>query len=85
MRAKSPAASPPANDADTRIVQALLVQGKIAAIKLCRGLQPGQDLAGAKRYVEQLEANLPASSRPQAGSCPLTIAALLTLAASAFL
>ena len=84
LRAKAPAATPPKNDTDARVIQALLTQGKIAAIKLYRELHPGTDLAEAKRRVDGLEANLPAASRPPTagGGCLLLLAALLTLAAS---
>ena len=83
LRAKSAPASPALGDADTRILQALQIQGKIAAIKLCRELHPEMGLAVAKEYVERLETTLPATSRaPVSGSgCLLLLAALLPLAA----
>ena len=86
LRSKAPpVTTPPAPDADTRIVQALLTQGKIAAVKLSRELHPGTDLAEAKRRVDALEANLPAASRPPTGGagCLLLLAAFLALAAKA--
>ena len=85
LRTKLPTANLPAPDADTRIVQALLTQGKIAAVKLSRELHPGTDLAEAKRRVDALEANLPAASRPPTGGagCLLLLAAFLALAAKA--
>ena len=86
LREKPAAPSPSLGDTDTRVVQALLTQGKIAAIKLCRELHPGIDLAEAKHRVDALEVNLPATSRPPAGGvgCLLLATALLTLAAGIF-
>ena len=86
LRAKPPVVSPSANDADTRIVQALLTQGKIAAIKLARELHPGLSLSEAKALVDRLEANLPAASRPRTGGgCLLLLAALLLATSGAAL
>ena len=80
-----PPANPSPTDADTRILQALLGQGKIAAIKLCRDLYPDVDLSQAKRRVDNLEANLPAASRPRAGGgCLLLAVCLLAVAARVF-
>ncbi len=80
LRAKPSPAGSTIGDADARILQTLLGQGKIAAIKLCRELHPGMDLTAAKQRVDRLEATLPPQTRP-AGSCLLLVIALLILAA----
>ena len=90
LHTQPPATSPVLGDTDARLTQALLTQGKIAAIKLCRELYPDLGLAEAKARVDRLEANLPAGSGPRVGGggCLLVVAALLLAAGcwgSAFL
>ena len=85
LRTKLAPATPAIGDADTRILQTLQIQGKIPAIKLCRELHPGMDLAEAKARVDALEAKLPATSPLRTGGAGcLLVCALLALAVHAF-
>ena len=73
-------------EVDSFVKQALMNDGKIAAIKRYRTCVPGAGLAEAKQYVERLEASLPPGSVKPAssqGCLSVVVLAGLVLAACA--
>lgn len=69
------------NDPDVAMVrQALLAQGKIAAIKLYRQGKPGLGLAEAKVFVDRIEADLPPGQRKAQGCLGLVLLILVATA-----